>query len=210
MEPNLKIDLEADGLTKKDELKPRGSRPLVEDVPEFSVLKCTRSGSLRNGSQSTVTWHFLNGQIGQGKIHSHGESITLDYQMRSGDEAWHSEKIDIELDFTPVHLGGERTWFLCPSCGRRCLSLYWLSQFECRRCHDLVYRTARVDSLQRLEVRLSKVRSKVEGRVVAGAFIPRRPKGMHHRTYAKLDTEQREIERQMWRTAVARFGGPRA
>ena len=197
MEPNLKIDLEADGLIKKDGLKPRGSRPLIEDVPEFSVLKCVRGDALRKGIKSTVAWHFRD-----------GDSITLDYRMRSGDEAWHVEKTDIELDFTPVHLGGERAWFLCPTCGRRCISLYWLGRFECRKCHDLVYQTARVDSLRRLGVRLDKVRTKLNGTVIAGAFFPRRPKGMHHRKYAKLDTEQREIERQMWRKAVARFARP--
>ena len=67
---------------------------------------------------------------------------------------------------------------------------------------------ARVDSLRRMEVRLSKVRSKLDGTVFAGAFIPRRPRGMHHRTYIRLDAEYREIEREMWRKAVARFGGP--
>ncbi len=149
-------------VTKKNDLKLRGSRPLVEDVPEFSVLKCVRNGALRKGDQSTVAWQFRDEQIGHGEIRSHGNSITLDYRMRSGDDELHREKVEIGLDFTSVHFGGERSWFLCPSCDRRCLSLYWLGQFECRKCHDLVYQTARVDSLQRLEVRLDKVRSKLE------------------------------------------------
>ncbi len=132
------------------------------------------------------------------------------YHMRSGHDDWHHQKVEIDLDFTPVHLGGERPWFMCPSCGRRCLSLYWLGQFECRKCHDLVFQTASVDSLHRLEVRLDRVRSKLDGTVFAGAFIPRRPTGMHHRTYIRLDAEYREIEREMWRKAVARFTRPRA
>ncbi len=82
-------------MTKKDYLKPRGSRPLVEDVPEFSVLKCVRSGALRKGDQSTVAWQFRNEQIGHGEIRSHGNSITLDYRMRSGDEELHREKVEI-------------------------------------------------------------------------------------------------------------------
>ncbi len=197
-------------VTRNDDLKPRGSRPLVEDVPEFSVLKCAGSGALRMDARSTVAWQFRDEQIGQGEIRSHGDSITLDYRMRSGNDEWQQEKAEIELGFTPVHFGGERPWFLCPSCVRRCLSLYWIGQFKCRKCHDLVYQTARVDSLQRLEVRLSKVRDKLDGQFITGAFIARRPRGMHHRTFARLDIEQREIEREMWRAAVARFTRPSA
>ena len=37
-----------------------------------------------------------------------------------------------------------------------------------------------------------------------------RPKGMHRQAYARLDAEQREIEREMWRAAVARFTRPSA
>ncbi len=51
--------------------------------------------------------------------------------------------------------GGQRTWFRCPSCGRRMFKLYrppWSSCFACRECHDLTYRCvqqhdARLDRL---------------------------------------------------------------
>ncbi len=75
-------------MTEKGDLMPRGSRPLLEDVPEFSVLKCAGSGALRMDARSTVAWQFRDEQIGHGEIRSHGDAITLDYRMRSGDDEW--------------------------------------------------------------------------------------------------------------------------
>lgn len=56
---------------------------------------------------------------------------------------------DVVTTSTPQSFGGSRRWFLCPNrgCGRRVRNLY-LPMFgdsqsiACRRCHDLVYRSA--------------------------------------------------------------------
>ncbi len=42
----------------------------------------------------------------------------------------------VALDFTACNLGGNRAWFLCPGCNRRCGVLYPL---ECRLCLGLRY-----------------------------------------------------------------------
>ncbi len=49
-----------------------------------------------------------------------------------------------EITTTPCHFGGERWWFCCPSCGRRCRVLYKPPQalyFSCRLCHRLTYKS---------------------------------------------------------------------
>ena len=74
----------------------------------------------------------------------------------------------ISLEYTdPLH-GGERMWFLCPSCGRRCRDVYLpLDHYlwGCRVCLDLSYATeneTRFERLarkeQKLQVRLAKCR----------------------------------------------------
>lgn len=43
---------------------------------------------------------------------------------------------------TPCHFGGQRWWFRCPACSRRCRILYLPfdgSMFACRQCHRLTY-----------------------------------------------------------------------
>jgi hypothetical protein len=50
----------------------------------------------------------------------------------------------IKLNCTYPHLGGQRWWFNCPSCDRRCSKLYLPPRdriFLCRICHDLTYRS---------------------------------------------------------------------
>jgi hypothetical protein len=52
---------------------------------------------------------------------------------------------DVDLVVTHPHFGGERSWFACPSCGRRCGVLYQPGAgdaWACRRCHRLTYRSA--------------------------------------------------------------------
>jgi len=48
------------------------------------------------------------------------------------------------LERQPVHLGGQRWYFKCAGCGRRCKALYFcLPAFACRCCARLVYRSSR-------------------------------------------------------------------
>lgn len=49
----------------------------------------------------------------------------------------------IELTSTPCYFGGQRKWFLCPTCSRRVGTLYCkplLDEFLCRHCNRLLYR----------------------------------------------------------------------
>lgn len=50
----------------------------------------------------------------------------------------------LEVRFTSSvpHFGGQRYWFLCPSCGKQVGKLYQpnlANKFECRHCHCLTY-----------------------------------------------------------------------
>lgn len=53
--------------------------------------------------------------------------MILTYRHRIGDSGdWQDESYPVGLDTTPCHLGGERSWFLCPArgCGKRVAILY--------------------------------------------------------------------------------------
>jgi len=46
----------------------------------------------------------------------------------------------IETSTTECHYGGEREWLICPTCGKRRLSLYYDdNEFKCRECAQLLY-----------------------------------------------------------------------
>lgn len=51
---------------------------------------------------------------------------------------------EVLIETTPCHYGGERWWFLCPVCFRRCQIIYQppgQGVFACRICHNLSYKS---------------------------------------------------------------------
>jgi hypothetical protein len=68
--------------------------------------------------------------------------IELRYNIisRTGENTYREQII--YLDTTPCNFGGQRWWFRCPECNRRCRILYHASgytDFACRICRRLTY-----------------------------------------------------------------------
>ncbi len=68
----------------------------------------------------------------------------------------------VRLVATCPHFGGLRRWFACPRCGRRVGKLYLpsgMTNFACRTCHGLTYRSCqeshKVDLLAKARKRLN-------------------------------------------------------
>jgi hypothetical protein len=99
----------------------------------------------------------------------------------------------ITLEWTACTLGGARPWFRCAvtGCGRRCARIYLVGgEFACRTCQGLAYTSQREDRVQRLMRKADKISERLGGTVDE----PRRPKGMHRRTFRRLVREAREAE----------------
>jgi hypothetical protein len=94
--------------------------------------------------------------------------------------------------------GGERWWFVCAACGRRCGAIYSLPRghfrahgmaWACRRCQRLVYPSQREGTGERALRRLRKVLYRA-GAAWSSNCLPRhRPKGMHRRTFERLEAQ---------------------
>lgn len=110
----------------------------------------------------------------------------------------------LELSRVANHYGGERTYFLCPDCGRRVRFLYrphGQGLFQCRHCWSLNYptqqeRPSEIGAYQQ-GVKLLRERFKVPEEQMPkmekfGDFCPARPKWMHWRNYMEL-RQQLEI-----------------
>jgi len=86
-----------------------------------------------------------------------------------------------------AHYGGQRAWFRCPArgCGRSVAILYGGEIFACRRCYQLAYPSQCESSGDRADARAWKIRERCGG--WGSLFDPlMRPKGMHWRTFRKL------------------------
>ncbi len=107
-----------------------------------------------------------------------------------------------QLETTPCHFGGSRTWFLCPGCGRRCAVLY--QDYRCRKCISGRYKTELASPLDRKFSKSRKLRYRLGQRDAdITRPIPAKPKRMQWHTYLrirqKIDELEREIKVNMWR-----------
>lgn len=99
----------------------------------------------------------------------------------------------ISLSWTPCNFGRSRPWFVCPgvvngvSCERRVAKLYLKGRyFLCQHCHDLTYLSQQEARRHAPLRRCQKIRQKLGGTANMTAPLPRKPKGMHLKTYLRL------------------------
>jgi hypothetical protein len=153
---------------------PWSHRLLVEDCLAFDITSLVRPGVFRSkpGTLCSTEWKNSDGHetfrayfwvelTANGKMLLH-----ISYGVPSNLPLMHyAQSQTIEIAQTPLHFGS-RPWFLCPAvhdkiqCGRRVRFLYLPSsahQFGCRKCHNLIHRSARehdkrIDALLRLPI----------------------------------------------------------
>jgi len=94
----------------------------------------------------------------------------------------------VALTRAPHNFSGTRWWLLC-ACGRRAFTLYRPlaeSEYRCRACHSLSYRSENLSPAGRMEYRAMKLARRIGGSLLRD---PVRPKGMHAITFARLQEE---------------------
>lgn len=164
------------------------------DMLSLDVRWLQRNGLLQSGLPKTLTWSRNGQKTGSIQIQSDGFSVRLIYQTRPN--SGEAQEIDypVRLTWTQCAFGGERSWFCCPAreCGRRVAILYGGSVFACRHCHKLVYESQRERFPDRHALKADRVRKKLGWE--PGAFSQRagRPKGMHWKTFNRLQAEHHE------------------
>ena len=130
------------------------------------------------------------GKIGAKCYRLRANHMRLIYSVtRQGEKVPIDERFDFA--FTEQPFGGQRRWIICRSCNGRCRVLYGGTYFRCRQCYRATYPSQyeriRVPSLARAE----RARDRLGGEPGFIHVFPRKPKGMHWRTY-------RRLERQDW------------
>lgn len=164
-------------------------KALDTDYLRLHVRDAQRWLDLTHTSSSTLTWRRNGQQIGAlTAINVPARGVLLVYSSKG-------ESIEelIRWDITTPHYGGQRRWWLCPRCGRRCAVLYGGPRFWCRLCHNLTYKTTQGGGklIDTIDNRLSRLCDLLQ----AGSYNyaeyspPPRPPTMHSRTYWRLARE---------------------
>lgn len=118
--------------------------------------------------------------------------LLLEYTYQKTEQV----KQRIDFDFTPCNYGGQRVWFTCPYCGRRCAVIYSRGKyFACRLCCNLTYPTQCESDAERLLTKAGKLRDRIGAEPGCLNGLPfDKPKGMHHKTWDLIRFQILELE----------------
>lgn len=172
-----------------------GWRPKAEQFRSIDVARLRKAGVLKAGYFGGWQWTVDGEKVASISMRAEAGRLILIYRIRPGGEAWESVEEPITLTETTCHYGGTRPWFLCPGlrngrwCGKRVGKLYLGRRyFVCRHCLKLAYSSQSEEPMHRHNRRADKLRMALGGEPGTASLPPRKPKGMHWRTYwRKMD-----------------------
>jgi hypothetical protein len=165
----------------------RSSGATCEGNKRIDIKHLKKQGWLIPGNSYSLSWNINGEPSGNINYTAHEGYLLLDFKTRAyGEVEWTPVKQTVRFDFTPVQLGGQRQWFRCPKCQRRCRILYGGGRFYCRKCYRLKYNSQSEDSAQRAVTRAQATRKRLGGFEGIDYPFPPKPKGMHWKTYNRL------------------------
>ncbi|WP_271079584.1 hypothetical protein [Aurantiacibacter sp. MUD61] len=172
-------------------------QPTADASRKVDLAWMMRKGLAVEGRDLSGSIHFTCGDSPAGSISYRAEMkcegrerMILSYTRGEGEDRESVEQI-IPLTFTRPHFGGKRWWMICPYRGHRVGKLYLpLSgdRFASRKAWRLGYHSQRVNQRDRAFEALFRLQKRL-GCTQGWEQPIRRPKGMHRRTYARLEEE---------------------
>jgi hypothetical protein len=154
-------------------------------MKRLDLVRLRRDGALRSGAASTLRWSCGGEETGSIGIVTTGDALRLIYRARNGDGCWFDVDEMVRFHVTKPAFGGERLWFACPGCSRRCQVLFGGARFRCRRCHGLRYSSQAETRADWATRAMFKIVRQLDPTAEFND-LPPKPKGMHWRTYERL------------------------
>ena len=138
----------------------------------------------------SLTWSDRESCIGFAEVETSPpwDKIIVEYLHDRGEGPSHHR---VHVRYTPCRFGGQRPWFECPECRRRCLVLVLHeSRLACRLCLHIPYAVQSLGYRARILRRLHEL----EDSLPYGL----RPKGMRTRTYERFRAEYTNLRWDLW------------
>lgn len=182
--------------------------PKTTDYQSIDLAWLRRKGARHPGYSGTIRWS--RGGNPTGSIGYSIEAGGLRLRYRTTPRGGEPEDIDelVPITTTPMHFGGCRHWFACPSCWRRCRILYGGARFRCRLCRGARYES----QYQHAALTVCDIRWRLRERLEARGGLdsrffglddgfPPKPPRMHWSTYRKLEALDDQLAAR-WRLDV--------
>jgi len=151
----------------------------------IDVRRLQREGFLKDGMAYDWAWKDDHGNVTSSiGMRIHGGGVQFDYRMGE-----HRVSQHVSTTATACNYGGDRVWFICPHCNRRCAIVYISRKLACRTCQRLKYPSQSDDETDASWRRQRKLAAKL-----GGADYWRKPKGMHQNTFDRIQGEIIEEE----------------
>jgi hypothetical protein len=171
----------------------RDTRNTVEGSRSLDINKLNKAGCLRPDHWGGWQWTRDGERVAWIELRRNGDLLRLSYRVQQPGEDWQDVEQATGIIWMPCRFGGARPHFICPgvmsgiACGRRVTKLYGAgTYFLCRHCYRLVYASQREDRYDRALRQANNIRARLGGDPGTASLFPRRPKGMHERTYQCL------------------------
>ena len=186
----------------------RGGKSTTADMWALDVRKVQRAGRLTPGQSFNWQWSRNGEPVANINLHTGTDRVTLNYKARDRGGEWQSMNYPVRVGWTPCNYGGRRAWWICPAagCGRRVAVLYGGGVYACRHCHKLAYGTQRENAGDRAGNRADKLRDRLdwEPGILNGSGC--KPKGMHWRTFERLQAMHDAKARECMAGMMAKLG----
>lgn len=185
-----------------------GIRDTTGDMRALDVRRLQRDGLLTAGRSFGWHWSRDGKETASIQMRIEVDRVILNYRHRINGGDWAPVEYPVRLEWTDLHFGGQRAWFLCPGrgCGRRVAILFGGSIFACRHCHRLTYDCQRESRSERAARRADTIRRQLEW--PPGIANPEggKPKGMHWRTFERLKAEHDAFAAAAWAGIAEELG----
>lgn len=166
----------------------------------LDIRSLARQGRLAPGTRCTVTWATRSHKASIA-VEAQPNAATLDYSTNGT-----HQRYNVPIAWTACHLGGNRPWWLCPRCERRCAILYGGAVFVCRKCAALHYPTQHSSNVDKAILRAEAIRLRLGWKPGIANPGSGKPKGMHWETFARLLAQHERHANAADSWMAARFG----
>ena len=159
----------------------------AESVQRVEIRRWVRAGYFDGNHYFSAGWNRGGEPTGSISVQTTRDSAVLSYRIKDfQSDEWQDKRQHIPVELTPCNYGGNRRWFRCPVCQRRCESLFLRShRFACRLCQKVAYSSQAGGPIDRMTHKLHKMRARLDHG---------KPCGMRWSTFNKLRDRAETIE----------------